>query len=397
MARKRAFSEIVDLTQDLSDEETPERVTKEPRHDDPSEHPVRNANVSQENITEDGPDQTPHSSKILELSKYKLPETDTSAKNESLRRRPDIAKLLNKAEALRKSYYDPKTIARDILVAAGRHPTERPLNSHLAKLRENFSAVDHSSDLRTFRWDLVDPGGPPQPEVAPAPLISWPPRMKPFQSLSQDSGADESHDVPRDLPESHSPRAQNPHKPSRLRISCTVNSSDKPNYQISPQVHETSQMSSTPSIPGPRRRGRPPGARNRPKLSTPSSLKTSKRIEIAVPVRAKSLSPSSSYSIYGCEWQDCGAQLHNLDTLRRHVMKIHANKPEHNATCMWAGCGVGNNNVGDQTTRKTFTSEGLCEHVENIHLAHVAWTMGDGPAAAGSGETGYPNQPIFIP
>ena len=63
---------------------------------------------------------------------------------------------------------------------------------------------------------------------------------------------------------------------------------------------------------------------------------------------------------------------------------------------MWAGCGVGDSGVGGQTTRKTFTSGGLYEHVENIHLARVAWTMGDGPEPAGSGETGYPSQPIVI-
>ena len=50
--------------------------------------------------------------------------------------------------ARRRSKYDPKTIARDILISTGRHPSERPLNRHLEPLKY-FRAVDNKSDLST--------------------------------------------------------------------------------------------------------------------------------------------------------------------------------------------------------------------------------------------------------
>ncbi|KAJ5488513.1 hypothetical protein N7539_003403 [Penicillium diatomitis] len=71
--------------------------------------------------------------------------------------RLDIVEPMNVTDVLVKDAYDPKTIARDILIAAGRHPQEKSLNHHLEPLRRRFKAVDGNSDLTTFRWDLVDP------------------------------------------------------------------------------------------------------------------------------------------------------------------------------------------------------------------------------------------------
>lgn len=66
--------------------------------------------------------------------------------------------------------YDPATIAREILMATGRHPNERPLNHHLNRLQENFIRIDYKSDLQTFRWDMVD-----AKEARPAPADIQPP------------------------------------------------------------------------------------------------------------------------------------------------------------------------------------------------------------------------------
>lgn len=52
--------------------------------------------------------------------------------------------------------YDPQSIAKSILLATNSHPTEKGLNFHLRRLRR-YEAVNDSSDLSTFRWDLVDP------------------------------------------------------------------------------------------------------------------------------------------------------------------------------------------------------------------------------------------------
>jgi hypothetical protein len=69
-----------------------------------------------------------------------------------------LAAKIDKKKAARVSGYDSKNIARNILIIAGKHPTENPLNSHLLPLRENFPGqIDWDSDLSTIRWDILDP------------------------------------------------------------------------------------------------------------------------------------------------------------------------------------------------------------------------------------------------
>ncbi|OJJ88242.1 putative C2H2 finger domain protein [Aspergillus glaucus CBS 516.65] len=104
-----------------------------------------------------------------------------------LRDRNDIIRPFDKKDAAEKTAYDPKTIARDILVASGRHPTEPALNHHLSRLRDIFNLVDNTADLQTIRWDIVDtpnmqvrPSQPTNPETAikpmpPPPVTTQPP------------------------------------------------------------------------------------------------------------------------------------------------------------------------------------------------------------------------------
>lgn len=72
-------------------------------------------------------------------------------------------------KALRRSTYNSHTIAKDILVAAAKHPSEAPLNHHVEVLRSKFIYVNSRSDLSTFRWELVDPG--PDEQNVPAAVI----------------------------------------------------------------------------------------------------------------------------------------------------------------------------------------------------------------------------------
>ena len=75
----------------------------------------------------------------------------------------DIVQPLKKRrDALRRSKYDPDTIARDVLLATGGHPNMDPLNGHLDILRKRFQAVNNNSNMSTFRWDLVDPERDPK-------------------------------------------------------------------------------------------------------------------------------------------------------------------------------------------------------------------------------------------
>ncbi|KAJ5333723.1 uncharacterized protein N7506_007506 [Penicillium brevicompactum] len=73
--------------------------------------------------------------------------------------------------------YDPALIVRSLLVAAGQHPNEEPLNDHLEELEKRFVRIDGRSDLRTFRWDMVDAKNPAVviKEPAPAPAALAPP------------------------------------------------------------------------------------------------------------------------------------------------------------------------------------------------------------------------------
>ncbi|WEW56942.1 hypothetical protein PRK78_002401 [Emydomyces testavorans] len=260
-AKKRNFSDIVDLTQSLDDDEDMEDIEpvgKKSRLDELRPSDSVAASTESPSGLLNGAD----------LSRFQLVETTDAAKRDALRRRNDIIMPFNKAAALRRSYYNPKTIARDILIAAGRHPTEKPLNYHLLKLREIFQAVDYNSDLRSFRWDLVDPGSPP-PEVPLAPLPSRPPIPSRFpqsdllSDASRPSSAGLHNQGPRDLEDLEAPKDDqnlivqhsSPTNLQQSRFSQHILPSP------SNLLHSMSNSTHTPR----RGRGRPPGAKNKPK------------------------------------------------------------------------------------------------------------------------------------
>ena len=68
-----------------------------------------------------------------------------------------VQPIRKRLDALRRSKYSPETIARDILLATGSHPSMDPLNAHLDILMQRFPNVKPESNMGTFRWDLVDP------------------------------------------------------------------------------------------------------------------------------------------------------------------------------------------------------------------------------------------------
>ncbi|MCJ1437751.1 hypothetical protein MMC27_007138 [Xylographa pallens] len=185
MARKRNFNEIVDLTQDIDEEDAQRQkrarlaqlasFTSNNSTDNigstSHSHPTA-LTAPEAVITENaapaiiqngmplisGTSDTANNGRI-NLSQYKAPNSGITSSREALRL-GQVVQELNKNDALKKSIYNVKTLARDILISKGIHPTERPLNWHLDSLRGNFRSVTNTSDLSTFRWDLVDPGGP---------------------------------------------------------------------------------------------------------------------------------------------------------------------------------------------------------------------------------------------
>lgn len=113
----------------------------------------------------------------------------------SLKERNDMAQPINTTLALAKVSYDSTTIARDVLVAAGKHPRRARLNQRLEKLQRNFPKITFKADLQTFRWDLVDVKQPesftphtavsnPTPMHHPAPVSVSASRPHPISGLS---------------------------------------------------------------------------------------------------------------------------------------------------------------------------------------------------------------------
>ncbi|KAJ0415213.1 hypothetical protein BJY00DRAFT_267719 [Aspergillus carlsbadensis] len=278
-----------------------------------------------------------------------------------LKRRMDIVSRLNEKDAAQKITYDPKTIARDVLIAAGRHPTEPSLNHHLFCLRNAFSAVDMSSDLATFKWDLVDPG---QSSRAKAP-----------QAPTQGSFGQTSQTAP-------PPAVQVAPPPSFSQFSVNLNNTRPPQQQQQPksqpqppqvllQVSQPQPVpaatpkpwvkAAAPSTPNSdmekRRRGRPPGSTNKPKVA------------VAPPVAA----PTASYPVFACHWGNCQLELHNLDLLKKHLFKKHVS---FSMVCGWKGC----------TVTGAMPAAELMKHVKQAHLDTLAWKLGDGPAVPTSGE-----------
>ncbi|KAI9778231.1 MAG: hypothetical protein M1816_004169 [Peltula sp. TS41687] len=155
-ARKRSWSEIVDLTQSISDDDfyTP-RLAKNPR--------IVGQTVASKvvgpSLQGSGPSQAKKSAAQSSGNGISNAFSVTQATRHSLSGR-DLVRSFSRGQALRRSTYDTRTIARDVLIASGRHPRMRGLNEHLDRLKQNFSTVTNSSDLSTFRWDIVDPAPP---------------------------------------------------------------------------------------------------------------------------------------------------------------------------------------------------------------------------------------------
>lgn len=94
------------------------------------------------------------------------------------------------------------------------------------------------------------------------------------------------------------------------------------------------------------------------------------------PPREPSPSPLAIYETLGpqfvpflCEWSGCKAELHNLETLERHVLIVHCRRKP--ALCLWAKCAEG--------AVRFKNRRGLEKHVKMEHLVPLAWHVGDGP------------------
>ena len=462
LARKRTFEEIVDLTQTLSDDEEPKRKS------------VKNVFGHIAQRQQNSGRSTP------KPFKYKYSARD------ALLQSHDIIEPMNKRrDALRRSTYNPKTIARDFLLGIGRHPTMAPLNSHLDILKDRFKAVDHESDLSTFRWDLVDPEGEANAElsdmdnevVVPTPAAHQHPAPVAVMIVGNNGGSVENDSaLSRTAGSANTTNGQSsqsslstrnigdiPSQSSQVRRQSVDNNPRTVQTDLTP-----SNMSSS-STPGStsKRKGRPPGAKNkhvrpdkglpkkmkppsthetpsiakgkiserdnsgispskektpsignvtpekpivsvptRPRLITstpsrPSSLKNflnattpTDGIAVVIPSRSPSVvlasprnsvkkerpkrtedSPTPSYTMCRCHWENCPAELHSLETLKKHVKK-HRRSVDGVYQCLWLDCSDSSKHLSNNTQNEDKENKRLkfktdvewLEHMENSHL-----------------------------
>jgi hypothetical protein len=340
----------------------------------------------------------------------------------------------------RRSTYDSRTIARDVLLATGRHPDMRPLNSHLNAMQkllgDRGGMLDQSgnkSDLATIKWDILDPD-PPKKIVAPA-------KKQPDQEKNegtngiartteldgQDQGdADDEEDLSGvkqkpvvategsmrgsafDLRTNANASANNtplalkvPKKRGRPKKADTT----APNAIESPSLnspipngtprHMSGRPASTPSgavgyaafrqydengneI---KKKGRPVGWRKNVHSREAAGLTPKKSLSAKskpATARPESQLQEPKYQVYRCKWEECGAELHSLEVLKKHVTKIHGRPNTGDEYhCMWQGC--------DSAPSFKDISDWL-GHVDKEHMQPVAWKLGDGPRGGLSGE-----------
>ncbi|KAL8689378.1 MAG: hypothetical protein Q9218_004940 [Villophora microphyllina] len=416
-----------------------------------------------------------------------------SAQQRELVNSEDIVRPMDKRKVRKRTKYNPKTIVRDVLLAAGRHSTMQPLNYHLEHLRDTFKYVNDLSDMSTFRWDLVDPGEPvlavtPAPERtlvehgegndaddedAEVPVTRTGPQMTlevdPAGSASVSTSV---HPSGKNLVPKASvwayvlmtivnlPRPPKNSGPQHRSIPGQASTSAKPDKswmssgfssfraQASSELptrtpQTTTSATSTPGTPSTgststiRKRGRPPGAKNknprkstgtptqssnmpaRPRIDTtparPSSLRnavsSTDGVAVVVPSSSPSIgdskrprgrppkkSPRTSqqtspvFRIYKCKWKNCQAELHNLETLKKHVHK-HGDKYAEEGgpiPCLWKGCGQAPTKHEDEMEEDNDEADSKhqplefgthnvwAKHIDRRHIIDDAWKLGDG-------------------
>ena len=427
-ARKRTFAEIIDLTKGESSDKGEEHNEKRQRVDAAAGERINHLSAGHGPITGEVPTRPtqPTQPKPLPFQHHQQPHLNTPPHNNAtnitvnpqvqitrntLLEYDGIVKSIDRSLALRKSRYDPKTIARDILISTGKHPTQRSLNGHLKQLKERFTKVDNTSDLSTFRWDIVDPGGA---EVGSANMPPYGPNKPVPYPLPLTEGTHKNY---------------GPSRPSGLR-----NETSQSNFAIvipddtNGDDEEMEEIATEPAAPAPKRRGRPPRDPNAAKPTPAKRILTRTRrtpggpasasaaaedeeLELPLPKRrgrgpGKVKTPEVPYSRLGqptyipflCEWRGCKAELMNLETLRKHVYVVHGRairvKEFVPKACLWGKCGKkaesrdgdGDQEMGGVVQEEVFgDEEAFKAHMEKAHIVPMAWHMGDGPRGTTTG------------
>lgn len=462
-ARKRNFSELVSLLSDDSDQD---------------DFPTAKATK----LHGDGASLSADPSGLTSLPSNAAPQfsnpTDPGRPLQQ-KMRPNDARLkgmilvnpIERRKVLRRSVYDPRTIARDVLLATGRHPEMRALNGHLIGMQNLLSdhskGVDsHKYDLATIRWDLIDPGIPIESEEEesesaaseaddesdqiPLKASATNPSIPATDSTEVQVNAPSSLRNGLEKPKRGRPRGfkvlpSQPHTPTPTaphftRPSPSASSIQPAQAAMNNSVHHAqslagpSDRSGTPSGSTPvgyaafrsqavtldengmpvKKKGRPVGWRKAIHSKEAQGLSPTTKPAARMtgndqikrrgrpPKHAVSVQeprrPDPQYSVWRCQWEGCHAELHNLDTLRKHIVRIHGVSVNNLFRCHWASCSVGGQGLDaplwakskqlPPSSRHTFPEiSSWVAHMEDAHLRSLARLLGDGPRSGLSGET----------
>ncbi|KAI4108846.1 MAG: hypothetical protein L6R37_000845 [Teloschistes peruensis] len=368
MARKRMIAEIVELSDD-DDADLLPPPHKFPRPEGPTI-------PSQKKYP-----QGPHP---LQSQPFQQPAVNFE----------DIVRPIDKRKNRARTIYNPKTIVRDVLLAAGKHPTMQPLNYHLENLRDTFKHVNDLSDLSTFRWDLVDPGEPVVAATVERRIVG----------ITDGDGNEADNEDVQGPGSQTVPRTDVDVADTAPKLSGVPHGSTPRQPVATPTSTGTASSGSTSTV---KKRGRPPRTKNkhpqpdsitRPRLNTtparPSGLRnivsSSGGIAVIIPSPRTVQQTSPVYRVYKCKWENCPAELHNLETLKKHVLKHGEKYAEEGGAipCLWKGCGQATATTKDEETMDVdMLSQPLefgtytiwAKHMSTRHIMDDAWRLGDGP------------------
>ncbi|KAJ6786509.1 hypothetical protein PWT90_08658 [Aphanocladium album] len=140
-----------------------------------------------------------------------------------------------------------------------------------------------------------------------------------------------------------------------------------------------------------RRVGRPGRQKQAGHYSLKRRKKTLARAD-SPPPRELYLALQPTFAHFLCEWPDCKADLHNMDTLRRHVKTVHI-KPQSQHRCVWGKC-------GKKPAGQPLDATALVTHLEQAHWVPMTWHVGDGTKNSwnwsAAPETNGDNIPDFL-
>ncbi|KAK4544946.1 hypothetical protein LTR36_003851 [Oleoguttula mirabilis] len=367
----------------------------------------------------------------------------------------------------RKSRYDPRTIARDVLLATGRHPDMRALNAHLNTMQrllgthgggyETEGGRGDRSDLSTIRWDIIDPA---EPQSAKTAKVAGK-RLRGAAASGEDTttDADDEDDEPApSIHVTHQIVDNGDGTQQYVSVYAQLNGKDKPkkrrgrpprssmpgiNFIPSTQGGERQHVSigqrdladtpnqrtfaataprsapaggraaggspaGTPSGNAPigyaafrhvddsgnvvKKKGRPFGWRKSVHSREAQGLEPAKTGQNPGSRLRQSQGPKDAnliepkYQAWKCQWKGCQAELHNLETLKKHVVKLHG-KPTDGGVydCLWQPCEAESEHVvgkgkGKASGVASFSGiDSWMNHIDKEHLQSVAWEQGDGP------------------